>query len=58
MPSFTCPICDIDNDVEGGDLPQRSCDEVEHICEGCGTAMNIGWVPELEVRSIDGEEDS
>lgn len=52
MPSFTCPSCDTDNEVEWEDLPDRACDSAYYECQHCGQEMTIGWVAEIEVRSV------
>lgn len=52
MPSFTCPACDEDNELEDEQLPKRACDDMRYECEHCGQEMTIGWVAEIEVRSV------
>lgn len=52
MPEFTCPTCDTDNEVEYESMPKRACDEREWVCQHCGQKMTIGWLCEVEVRSV------
>lgn len=52
MPEFTCPICDTDNDVDREVLPVRACDDVTYQCQYCEQEMKIGWVPEIEVKTL------
>lgn len=52
MPEFTCPVCDTDNEVEWEDMPDRAADDKVYFCKHCETEMKIGWVAEVEVRSV------
>ena len=52
IPEFSCPMCDTDNEVDLEDMPSRACDDKQHFCQHCDTEMNIGWVAEIEVRSV------
>lgn len=54
MPDFTCPKCETENEVEWEDMPPRACDDKKHICHSCATELTIGWVAEIEVRSVGG----
>lgn len=52
MPSFNCPACAEINELEWEDLPDRACDDKRYECEHCAQEMVIGWVAEIEVRSV------
>lgn len=52
MAEFMCPGCEELREVEWEYMPERSCDDVLHCCEECGTGMRLGWVAEVEVRSV------
>ena len=47
-----CPHCLEDIEVESETLPSNSCDDVEFECPKCLGEMKIGWVAEVEVRSV------
>lgn len=52
MLNFTCPSCLEDNEVDSEDMPNRSCDDMEYECPHCTQEMTIGWIAEIEVRSV------
>ncbi len=52
MPIFTCPACTMVNEVEPEDLPPRAYDDMYCVCQHCAQEMTIGWVAEIEVRSV------
>lgn len=52
MNEFDCPMCEETCAVEWEDLPDRAVDSTEYECEHCGLEMQIGWVAEVEVRSV------
>lgn len=47
---FECPNCEKEFEIEAGDLPERSSDEMEWECPNCEKAFKIGWYATLEVR--------
>ena len=50
MFNIDCPHCDNTIEVEGEDLPDRSCDEFSVTCDHCENVFLAGWVAELEHR--------
>jgi len=52
MPSFTCPMCDEDNEVDTEAMPDRACDAMDYECAHCNLEMTIGWFAEIEVRTV------
>ena len=57
MPEFTCPICDTDNNVDHEVLPVLACDDVNYQCHYCEQEMKIGWVAEIEVKTLTDDAD-
>lgn len=49
---FECPACLEENEIEIEDLPDRACDDMDFECAHCTTIVQIGWVAEVEVRSV------
>ena len=50
MFEIECPHCEVVNQIDGEDLPDRACDDGEHECDYCGMTFKFGWYAELELR--------
>lgn len=50
MFDFDCPKCARTAEIEAGDLPERSSDDMDWECPNCYETTKIGWYAEIESR--------
>lgn len=50
MNDIECPYCKHEQTVEGEDLPDCACDDVDYDCDICGKTFQVGWFATAEVR--------
>lgn len=49
--NIDCPKCEMNNELDHEDLPDKSCDDNENYeCLYCEHIFAIGWVAEAELR--------
>ena len=50
--NIDCPVCGESSTIYMNDMPESIHDDIDHQCKHCTQEMTVGWVKDIEVKTV------